>query len=39
MTDILQGDDGGDPVNSIIIAVLLAGLVIIVLVIIWYVTL
>ncbi|CAG2203896.1 unnamed protein product [Mytilus edulis] len=35
MTDILQGDDGGDPVNSIIIAVLLAGLVIIVLVIIW----
>ncbi|XP_052057729.1 uncharacterized protein LOC127698354 [Mytilus californianus] len=35
MTHTLQGDDGGDPVNSIIIAVLLAVLVIIVLVIVW----
>ncbi|VDI43586.1 Hypothetical predicted protein [Mytilus galloprovincialis] len=35
MTHTFQGADGGNPVNSIIIAVLLAGLVIIVLVIIW----
>ncbi|XP_052063969.1 uncharacterized protein LOC127704110 isoform X2 [Mytilus californianus] len=35
MTHTLQGDDGGDPVNSIIIAVLLTVLVIIVLVMVW----
>ncbi|XP_076095450.1 uncharacterized protein LOC143066396 [Mytilus galloprovincialis] len=35
MTNTLQGDDGGDPINSVIIAVLVAGLVIIVIVIVW----